>query len=58
MGFPHIGTSMSFGTISLMACGANFRKGLKVPHAHVFTLRHRCTLAKFCFLDGILAAND
>ena len=22
------------------------------------TSRHRCTIAKFCFLDGILAAND
>ena len=26
---------------------------------HTFlTSRHRCTIAKFCFLDGILAAND
>ena len=26
-GFAHIGTSMSFGTTSLMAYGANLRKG-------------------------------
>ena len=59
MGFTHIGSSLYLAQFLLWRTEPTSAKVRKYLLMHKYlTSRHRCTLAKFCFLDGIFAAND
>ena len=65
-GFAHIGTSMSLGTLLRYIClthGVRSQPPQRLESTSPCTFISprdtvTCAIARFCFLDGILAAND
>ena len=65
-GFVHFGTSMSLGTLLRYIClthGVRSQPSQKLESTSSCTFTSprdtvTCDIARFCFLNGILAAND